>query len=599
MDRLKDPYEKRRLIEGILHGPAVFADATGPERKRLEEEYRKTNPPINQEGIDKAKRYEDSLWKSGNALDAITQKNIGDLDTLSKRLDEFSSLTLKGADALDSFNKTMDAVRKNAEDTTGAWGKKIPKSPGRPLTIWEQLFGLKPENQSYNDPGGKTKDVIKGATSDGVVEGFLKFAMLMGHGSGDAGGARVIRASLGGSIPGGRTRSAIAPPPDAPPRGPSTASRPPPGDPGASSHPPASAPPMGDGADPNQGNRPYHIGGKVTMDGKTYTWGSGGSRRGSLPYGDFPINFGNGDIGSIGNASARSRPSAARGHDQRPEISRAPARRYPDSRRKRLDARPALLARMLCGVAQAMAGVQEGAARKGRRRPLDAAYRPRRHGRGHDAQDEASIASPTWRTRRKRPTRRVTVCATRKPGRAPSRATQPCASTSTACRAARAWRRRRAAFSQASSFIAGARCRSRAKAHNGNSPLAALLVPAFFRMAPFHVDANSRTSGRRIVLHEFPKRDTPYAEDMGRSARRFPVTGYVIGPDYQIWRELLVLALEAEGPGLLILPTLLQRDTILVQPREYTVRETRQAGGMAEFEMQFRRGRRLAVLEHH
>ena len=77
-----------------------------------------------------------------------------------------------------------------------------------------------------------------------------------------------------------------------------------------------------------------------------------------------------------------------------------------------------------------------------------------------------------------------------------------------------------------------------------------MLVPATFRLAPFHVDANSRTSGRRIVLHEFPKRDTPYAEDMGRSARRFPVTGYVIGPDYQIWRELLVLALEAEGPGL-------------------------------------------------
>jgi prophage DNA circulation protein len=74
---------------------------------------------------------------------------------------------------------------------------------------------------------------------------------------------------------------------------------------------------------------------------------------------------------------------------------------------------------------------------------------------------------------------------------------------------------------------------------------------------------------------------------MGRSARRFSVTGYVIGPDYQIWRELLVLALEAEGPGLLTLPTWLQRDTILVQAREYTVRETRQAGGMAEFEMQF------------
>jgi prophage DNA circulation protein len=114
-----------------------------------------------------------------------------------------------------------------------------------------------------------------------------------------------------------------------------------------------------------------------------------------------------------------------------------------------------------------------------------------------------------------------------------------------------------------------------------------MLVPAMFRGAPFHVDANARSSGRRIVLHEFPKRDVPYAEDMGRKARTFPVTGYVIGPDYVIYRELLELALEAEGPGLLILPTLLQRDSLLVQVRDYTVRETRQAGGMAEFDMQF------------
>jgi hypothetical protein len=54
------------------------------------------------------------------------------------------------------------------------------------------------------------------------------------------------------------------------------------------------------GADPNQRDRPYHIGGQVTMDGKTYTWGSGGSKRGSIPYGDFPINIGKGDIGDIG-----------------------------------------------------------------------------------------------------------------------------------------------------------------------------------------------------------------------------------------------------------------------------------------------------------
>lgn len=110
------------------------------------------------------------------------------------------------------------------------------------------------------------------------------------------------------------------------------------------------------------------------------------------------------------------------------------------------------------------------------------------------------------------------------------------------------------------------------------------LVPASFRGAEFKIEVNSRASGRRVVLHEFPKRDQPYAEDMGRAARRFPVTGYVIGSDYKAQRDALIAALEAEGPGLLILPTLGEQ---IVQPREYAVREQRQAGGMAEFEMTF------------
>jgi prophage DNA circulation protein len=110
------------------------------------------------------------------------------------------------------------------------------------------------------------------------------------------------------------------------------------------------------------------------------------------------------------------------------------------------------------------------------------------------------------------------------------------------------------------------------------------LLPASFRGALFHVENNSRQAGRRVVLHEFPKRDIPYAEDMGRKARAFPVAGYVIGPFYKFQRDLLVAALETEGAGLLVLPTLGQW---LVQPREYSVRESRNQGGMAEFDMQF------------
>ena len=53
-------------------------------------------------------------------------------------------------------------------------------------------------------------------------------------------------------------------------------------------------------------------------------------------------------------------------------------------------------------------------------------------------------------------------------------------------------------------------------------------MPARFRNARFHVDSAVRESGRRIVPHEYPKKDVPYAEDMGRRAREFTIRGYII-----------------------------------------------------------------------
>ena len=82
------------------------------------------------------------------------------------------------------------------------------------------------------------------------------------------------------------------------------------------------------------------------------------------------------------------------------------------------------------------------------------------------------------------------------------------------------------------------------------------LRPASFRGVEFHVEIGAVASGRRIAQHEFPKRDEPYAEDMGRRIRRHPVTAYFIGFDYQLGRDDLIVALEEEGPGLLVHPTL-------------------------------------------
>lgn len=54
------------------------------------------------------------------------------------------------------------------------------------------------------------------------------------------------------------------------------------------------------------------------------------------------------------------------------------------------------------------------------------------------------------------------------------------------------------------------------------------LQMASFKSAPFYVDQQGRSSGRRTVLHQYPKRDIPYAEDMGREAMRYQITAYLI-----------------------------------------------------------------------
>lgn len=90
-----------------------------------------------------------------------------------------------------------------------------------------------------------------------------------------------------------------------------------------------------------------------------------------------------------------------------------------------------------------------------------------------------------------------------------------------------------------------------------------LLLPASFRGAPFAVIASSTEAGRRIALHQYPGRDDPWAEDMGREARRWRFRGFIVDGDVAfeggpitLQRTLLLAAIEQSGPGLLIHPTL-------------------------------------------
>jgi prophage DNA circulation protein len=124
-------------------------------------------------------------------------------------------------------------------------------------------------------------------------------------------------------------------------------------------------------------------------------------------------------------------------------------------------------------------------------------------------------------------------------------------------------------------------------------------VTASFRSAPFFCEANSRDSGRRTVEHEFPKKELPYAEDMGRRAKQFTVRAYCIthpftmeGPfldglyniDYRITRDALITALEQPGPGTLVLSTRPSENVVVTR---YRLSEEEKFGGYCTFDIEF------------
>src|ERR1700750_2102510 len=129
---------------------------------------------------------------------------------------------------------------------------------------------------------------------------------------------------------------------------------------------------------------------------------------------------------------------------------------------------------------------------------------------------------------------------------------------------------------------------------------------ASFRGVPCHVDQEGRIGGRSIVEHEYPKREKPWGEDMGRSAIRYQVTGYVIqtvpgnaragfSADYDLARDDLCGALDSpEGPGVLVDPYAGRLMHLGYGDGEmpchcerYVMTENRERGGFEQFRMVF------------
>lgn len=106
------------------------------------------------------------------------------------------------------------------------------------------------------------------------------------------------------------------------------------------------------------------------------------------------------------------------------------------------------------------------------------------------------------------------------------------------------------------------------------------LRPASFRGVPFLVESSEQKLGRRAVQTEYPGRDEPFPEDLGRRAWGDSLTAFVIGEDHLQQAQRLAEAINQYGPGELVHPYLGSR---LVQIGEVSLRHSSREGGQSTF----------------
>ena len=111
------------------------------------------------------------------------------------------------------------------------------------------------------------------------------------------------------------------------------------------------------------------------------------------------------------------------------------------------------------------------------------------------------------------------------------------------------------------------------------------LLPASFRGADFFIQSHdSDAGGRRAHIHEYPKKEKPYAEDMGLVTHEFEFDAYVVGDEYIQARDRVSNACTMAGPAQLVHPYLGNRFVLCLQCK---LRESTNEGGIARFRLKF------------
>ena len=108
---------------------------------------------------------------------------------------------------------------------------------------------------------------------------------------------------------------------------------------------------------------------------------------------------------------------------------------------------------------------------------------------------------------------------------------------------------------------------------------------------PFGVRAGNTRLGRRVAVHEYPFRDIPWAEDIGKATRRFTVIGFLLendavykGADVISQRDSMIAVAESAGPLTLVHPTLGRLSVALL---DVSIEERWDDGKYFELEFQF------------
>lgn len=122
------------------------------------------------------------------------------------------------------------------------------------------------------------------------------------------------------------------------------------------------------------------------------------------------------------------------------------------------------------------------------------------------------------------------------------------------------------------------------------SRLATKFQTGSFRGAKFFLEQVESEFGRRTVDREYPKRDDPHSEDLGRKQREYTFDAFVLGADYESMRDALIAACDTAGPGALIHPYLGRIDVVCKMCK---VRERKDTLGMASFSLTFKEAGKL------